>query len=1082
MLSFVLRAAAVLAGCAALFSTSAHAADPSLPEGFVAQPLATGLDAPTGFASRPDGTTYVIEKAGRVHRVTPGGARALWLDLNASPHVPPVNAWWDRGLVGVAVDGQWPARRFVYLLYVSDGWDDAADGRQDDDPHSSLLVRVPVLESGAAGTPQVILGADGMGDACPGPYVTPAGDLDDADYNDVDCLPIDGDTHAVGTVRSAADGTLYVGNGDGAGFDGIDQRAVRSQREDSLAGKILHVDRAGRGLPGHAFCPQEADLDRACAKLHATGFRNPFRFALLGEGRVAVGDVGWGTREELTLTPAGANAGWPCWEGTQLNSTYSGAALCRRIISSARPFTPVGVTLPDWEYDRVGTGGSIVGGPVYAGTSYPEAYRGSLLVGDYAQGWLRHLPADGAGGWQLAPKLVTDWAATSAQPLAGTAIGPGATPWVGVDIGAHPANGDVVYADIGEVSPFGAIRPNTGRLVRIRYLPGNGRPTARASATPGSGPAPLDVELSASESSDPDGDALDYAWDLDGDGETDETTATVPRTYPRAGAYTARVTVTDGYGLSDSATVTVRVEETPPVAEILASSDTTFAGGAPIVLRGRATDAQDGELTGDALRWDVQLVHNDHTHLLGTYSGTQPAVPDGIADHDSDSYYVITLTATDSAGLTDAVEWRLDPRTAAVRLRSVPTGVRLQYGDRSFTAPADHGSTIGLKTSITAPEEIERDGDRYAFAGWEDAATPRVRPFTVPGAGTTVTARYNGLPTVELAPENPERYRAGETVELRADARDPDGTLPAGAVAWRAQRVTADGAVGDPVTGSGPAFALTTAAADAPDAAYEVTVTVTDSDGATAEASTTLRPRTARVQLRSQPTGLVFAYDGEPLADGERRTSVVGARVTLSVPVRWGTLEFAGWSDRIATPVRGFEIPADDVTLTARYAPVPAPPTPIPTTPLPEPEPRVPAPEPPAPDQRGAGAPPAPRPTAGRVTLDRPRATPARRLTGRVLRLADARRVDVAVSHRRGSRCAWWSRAGRFTAPRSCTARAWLPAALSGEPADRRWRLELRGAVPPGPVTVHVRARTAQGRVLARATAVAQVPRAGAGR
>lgn len=1066
--SFVIRLVAAAAGCAALLCASAQAADPTLPEGFVAQPLQTGLDAPTGFAHRPDGTMYVIEKAGRVHRVTPGGARALWLDLNTSPHVPPVNAWWDRGLVGVAVDGQWPEHRFVYLLYVSDGWDDAADGRQDDDAHSSLLVRVPVLEDGAAGEPEVILGADGMGDACPGPYVTGDGQLDDRDYNDIDCLPIDGDTHAVGTVRSAPDGTLYVGNGDGAGFDGIDQRAVRSQREDSLAGKILHVDRDGRGVPGHAFCPQITDLSRACAKLHATGFRNPFRFALLPDGRVAAGNVGWGAREELTLTPPGANAGWPCWEGTQLNSTYSGAALCREIISTTRPFTPVGVTMPDWEYDRVGTGGSIIGGPAYTGTSYPEAYRGSLVVGDYAQGWLRHLPADGAGGWRFAPSLVTDWGTTSAQPLAGSAFGPGATTWLGVDLGTHPANGDIVYADIGEVSPFGAIRPNTGRIVRLRYVPGNGRPAARATATPESGPAPLDVELSAAGSTDPDGDALDYAWDLDGDGDTDATTATVSRTYPRAGAYTARLTVTDTFGLSDSTTVTARVQETPPVAEILPESDTTFAGGAPITIRGRATDAQDGELPGEALRWDVQLVHNDHTHMLGTYTGTQPPIPPGIDDHDSDSYYVITLTATDSAGLTDAVEWRLDPRTAPVRLRSVPSGVRLQYGDRPFTAPADHDSTIGLRTSVTAPDEFERDGDRYAFAGWEDATAPRVRPFTVPAAGTTVTARYNGLPTVELAPETPERYRAGEALQLRADARDPDGPLPGDAVTWRAQRLLDGEAAGDPVTGTGETFGLTASAADEPDARYDVTVTVTDADGATATATTALRPSTARVNLRSDPPGATFTVGGASLADGTARIAVVGVRSIFSVPVRLGTLEFAGWSDGVMTPAREFEVPARDVTLTARFTPVPAPPTVIPPTPQP-PDPAPPAPAPPVPDPRGAGdPPPSPRIAPGRITVDPIRRARARRLSGRVLDLPSTRRVEVAVVRRRGDRCAWWSRAGRFAAPRTCTSPTWLPASVSGRGDARRWALDLRGPLPAGAVTVRLRARDAAGKVLVR--------------
>ena len=1069
----VLRLVAAVAGCLSLVCVPAQAAEPALPPGFTSEPLASGLDAPTGFAFRDDGTMYVIQKAGKVHRVTPGGARALWLDLNTSPHVPPVNQWWDRGLVGVAVDGQWPAHRFVYLLYVSDGWGDGADGYQDHDPHSSLLVRVPVEDDGSAGTPEVILGADGMGGPCPGPYVLPGGTLDDGDYNDVDCLPIDGDTHAVGTVRSAPDGTLYLGTGDGAGFDGIDQRVLRSQRPDSFAGKIIRVDRDGRGVPGHAFCPDETSLDTVCAKTFATGFRNPFRFSLLADGRVAVGDVGWGAREEVTLASPGDNAGWPCWEGSLDNDTYSGSTLCTELRSTTTPRTPVGMAGPDWEYDRIGSGGSIVGGPAYTGTSYPPEYRGSLVVGDYAQGWLRHLPSDGAGGWNLTPPLVTDWATTSALPLAGSAFGELADRWLGVDLGTHPANGDIVYADIGEVTPWGAILPGTGRIVRIRYAPGNARPVARATATPASGPAPLHVELSAAGSTDGDGDQLTYAWDLDGDGETDATTATVQHTYADAGAYTARLTVDDGRGLTGTTTVQVQVAEMRPEVEILPTSDTTFAGGAPITLRAQATDAQDGTLTGAALSWSVNLVHNDHTHLLGTYTGTEPALPPGIDDHDSDSYYAITLTATDSSGLTDTANWRLDPRTATVRLRSVPSGVRIQYGERPFDTPADHASTIGLNTSLTPIASFVRDGVRYDFAGWESGSTTRVRPFTVPAGGATLTARYKATPRATL--EVPATYRAGAPLALRGTGADvEDGPLAGDALRWSVQRTVGGTAQGPPVTGTGPDLALTAAGADEPDAAYVVTFVARDADGAEDTATATIRPQTATVRLRSAPAGAAFTYGGAPLADGGVRTSVVGARVALSAPATLGALRFDAWDDRNPAADRGFEVPAGDTTLTAAYTAV---------VPPPAPEPPIVTPDPSGP--KGSGDPPPKldeRPRAGRLTLDRLRAarTGPRRLAGRMLDLHGAQRVDLAVMRRHGTRCAWWSRTQRrFARPRSCSAPTWLPATVRGSGAARRWAADLRGPLPAGATTVRLRALDPRGRVLARRTVSSRVVRTG---
>lgn len=1151
----VLRPVAVVIGCLALacLPSVAFAAGPALPAGFTSEPLASGLDAPTGFAFRPDGTSYVIEKAGRVHRVTPGGARSLWLDLNASSAVPPVNRWWDRGLVGVAVDGQWPDQRYVYLLYVSDGWDDGADGYQDDDAHSSLLVRVPVLEDGAAGVPEVILGADGMGDACPGPYVLADGTLDTRDYNDVDCLPIDGDTHAVGTVRSAPDGTLYVGTGDGAGFDGIDQRALRSQRDDTFAGKIIHVDRDGRGLAGHPFCADETSLDVVCAKTYAKGFRNPFRFSQVPDGRIAVGDVGWGSREEITLTPPGANAGWPCWEGTLENDTYSGSALCAAVTSTTSPRTPVGVRLPDWEYDRQGVGGSIVGGPVYTGTSYPEAYRGALLVGDYAQGWLRDLPANGTGGWQFAPALVTDWSTTSAQPMAGTALGGvDPAPWVGVDLGTHPANGDIVYADIGEVTPWGAIAPDTGRIVRIRYVPGNGRPSARAIATPASGPAPLQTELSAVGSTDPDGDVLTYAWDLDGDGDTDATTPTVAHTYAAPGAYTATLTVDDGHGLTDTATVPVQVAETPPKAEILATSDTTFAGGSPITLRGRAADAQDGDLTGSSLRWSVQLVHRDHTHLLGTYFGTAPQVPAGITDHDSDSHYAITLTATDSAGLKDSVSWRLDPRTAEVRLRSVPAGAPVGYGDQTFTAPKDHGSTVGLATSVAPAATFTTGGDTYAFERWSTGSTTRVRAFTVPAAGATLTAEYDGVPVAKatapaaadpdaprvrrlsaagsrdpdgdpltcrwdrdgdgeedaegceadvtypgpgaytatltvddgrgqrdtatvavhvnavpqaaLAGSAPTTYAAGETVTLTGGAADTeDGTLTGDALRWRIQRTIGGVAQGPPVEQAGTQATFVAAAANALDGAYDVTLTAVDTDGARDTARTTLRPRTAKVRLLTDPDGATLAWDGVPTPSGSEHIAVEGTHVDIAAPPRLdtaaGPLEFAGWDDRTSSPARGLQVPKGGTTLTARYvAPPPAPSPPVPSPPVPTPPQPLPPPgdEPPADDGRRIVA-----ADTGRITLTRIPTTRrgVSQLRGRLLDLGGAERVRVAISRTSGSQCRWWSASrGRFAIRRSCARPAWLRATVTGAGDRRRWRLKLGGRLPAASVSVQLRA------------------------
>jgi glucose/arabinose dehydrogenase len=92
-------------------------------------------------------------------------------------------------------------------------------------------------------------------------------------------MPSEGYTHSIGSVRAAADGTLWVSNGDGLS-PGANPPPVRTYDPESMAGKILHIDRNGNGLLGHAFCPGETNLDFVCTKVHSAGFRNPFRFSL----------------------------------------------------------------------------------------------------------------------------------------------------------------------------------------------------------------------------------------------------------------------------------------------------------------------------------------------------------------------------------------------------------------------------------------------------------------------------------------------------------------------------------------------------------------------------------------------------------------------------------------------------------------------------------------------------------------------------------------------------------------------------------------------------------------------------------
>ena len=120
-------------------------------------------------------------------------------------------------------------------------------------------------------------------------------------------------------------------------------RATRPTTATWTRSRFAHVRRAelrrqdharraatGSGLPGHPFCPADANLTHVCTKHFAKGFRNPFRFQLRPGGLI-VGDVGWNTREEidlLRLDQPGKSYGWPCYEGTIQTPGYKDGPEC----------------------------------------------------------------------------------------------------------------------------------------------------------------------------------------------------------------------------------------------------------------------------------------------------------------------------------------------------------------------------------------------------------------------------------------------------------------------------------------------------------------------------------------------------------------------------------------------------------------------------------------------------------------------------------------------------------------------------------------------------------------------------------
>ena len=752
VVTLALLVAASLAGLSRAVDASV------LPSGFQDTVTLSGMTNPTVVQFAPDGRIFVGQKNGviKVFASLTDTNPVTFADLSAE-----VDDYWDRGLLGLALDPNFPTRPYVYVLYTYD----AAIG----------------------GT------APRWGDACP----TPPGATTDGCVVSarVSKLTASGNTmtgaeqvlvegwcqqfpsHSIGTLLFGRDGALYAGAGDGASFNNVDygqygatyagdqanacadppapagtalspptaeggalrsQSVLRTDGPATLDGAIIRINPdTGLGLPDNPFA---ASSDPNARRIVAYGLRNPFRFTQRpGTDELWIGDVGWNTWEEIDrlTAPTGSatrDFGWPCYEGAGPQSGYQSAGLN---LCSSLYNTPGSVAAPYYTYNHSAcvvsytgchTGGSsITGVAFYQGGSYPAAYNGALFFADHTRNEI----------WAMMPGANGLPDPANIQSFVGVDATGGAAGHP-VDLKIGPG-GDLFYVDMED-----------GSLHRIIYTAANQPPTARISANPTSGAAPLTVAFDGSGSTDPEGRPLTYSWDLNGDGTFgDATTPTASYTYTSSGTYTASLRVTDDRGATNTASVTITVGNTAPVAVIDSPSATlTWQVGQTITFSGHATDAQDVTIPSSGLTWSVILHHcatqtNCHTHPIQTFTGVAggsfPA-----PDHAYPCWLEIQLTATDSGGLTSTASLRLDPKTVVLTFRTNPAGLKLTDLAVNSTAQATPFSTtvvVGSNNSVSAPSPQTVNRSTYNFTSWSDGGA-QSHTIVAPAANTTYTATY----------------------------------------------------------------------------------------------------------------------------------------------------------------------------------------------------------------------------------------------------------------------------------------------------------------------------------------------------
>jgi uncharacterized repeat protein (TIGR01451 family) len=736
-----------------------------LPSNFQDTVALTGVYLPTAVRFAPDGRVFVAEKRGIIHVFSSLSATAptIFADLSAE-----VDDYWDRGLLGLALDPSFPTNPYVYALYTYDApiggtapvWNDNCPTppgpTTDGCVVSGRLSRLKADPTGNTMVSEQVL----MSDWC-------------------QQFP----SHSIGTLLFGPDGALYVSGGDGASFGNVDYGqygnsysgdtvnpcgdppggigvtlapptaeggALRSQSLKRvtgdpvvLGGAILRVDPAtGNALSTN---PLYSSNDANARRIIGYGTRNPFRFSFRpGTNELWVGDVGWNDWEEInritnpTATPVN-NFGWPCYEGningSLIQPGYQSANLniCTNLYNTAGS-----VTAPYFAYlhgstlfsgdacTNTNNGSAVTGLAFYNGGSYPTSYNGALFFADHSRNCIWVMSA-GANGLPDKTKIVT-FITSAANPV-DLEIGPG---------------GDLFYVDF-----------DGSTIHRIQYLgSGNQPPVAVISANPTSGAAPLTVNFDGTGSYDLDsGDGItSYSWDLNGDGVYgDSTSSTTSYTYNTPGTYTASLKVTDKHNATNTSSVTISANNTAPTASIdsptaCPSSSPCWTVGQTINFSGHATDQQDGTIPASGLSWTIILHHcptdinSCHTHTVQTFTGVASgsfAAP----DHDYPSYLEIQLTATDSGRLQNTTSVLLYPKTVNFTLQSNLSGLQLNINGISGTAPFVHAVIVNSNNSVSAPTPQTLNGVQYVFQSWSDngAQTHNILAGT---SNATYTANY----------------------------------------------------------------------------------------------------------------------------------------------------------------------------------------------------------------------------------------------------------------------------------------------------------------------------------------------------
>lgn len=251
----------------------------------------------------------------------------------------------ERGMLSAALDPNFDEFPFLYVYYIGKvGAEQQIAGQ---------LSRFPVVDGGAVRADELVI------------------------LN----LPQPREFHQGGAIRFGPDGMLYLGLGDNGNKDDSQNLAARR-------GKIIRIDVRGAAAEQPYRIPDDnpfLENPGARPEIWAYGLRNPWRMDFDADGKLWVADVNESNNDEISIATAGANLGWPIWEGNSCNATADDCAAL------------VAATTPELTYSRLEGGCAVIGGVT---SRYPEL---PYIFGDHCSRWIWGLMRDdtAATGWRM---------------------------------------------------------------------------------------------------------------------------------------------------------------------------------------------------------------------------------------------------------------------------------------------------------------------------------------------------------------------------------------------------------------------------------------------------------------------------------------------------------------------------------------------------------------------------------------------------------------------------------------------------------------------------------------------------------